>query len=813
LSVTTMNIRGRKLSLNLRTLKVISVQLFVVIFIFCSVIPVQSVSAAAGVPKVISFQGRLMDASGNLLGGSSGTNYCYRFSIWDTATGGTANPNQVWPSSFATPTTMTISTRDGVFDASIGGAGGDTLDYDFQTSNTTYVNVEVAAQVASSCVGVTFETLSPRPQITASAYAINSSTVGGFTPSQNPTGSQIPVLTGGALTIPAFTNNNGVIYASSSGVLSQTAASTGSQCLVSASAGAAPTWGSCGTSGASFALDNLSSVAINTSLVPAVAGALDFGTTTKPWASIFLAGTSDTPGTNQFKITGASTGGLRTITLPDVSGTVITSGNLSAITGLTNSQISDLAFSKLTGTPTTLSGYGITDALTTSATTANVPDSLNRRYVTDAQLTILGNTSGSNTGDNAANSTYANDYRAANFIAGTDYLAPNGSAAALTSFPTFNQNTTGSAATLTTARAIYGNSFDGSAALTQIIASTYGGTGNGFTKFTGPTTAEKTFTLPDSSATLLYAGGALGTPSSGTLTNATGLPISTGISGLASGIATFLGVSSSSNLISALTDETGNGALVFANSPIFTTPNIGVATATGISLTSSNTTEATTSSAFALNADSLTSGTALYGASSTLTSGKLIDLQVSGSAAAASQTALNILTTGATTANAITTYGAQISNTHTNATSGTNVALYLNASGATTANYGLIVNSGRVGVGTTAPSNQLDVLDASSAQLRLTSTAGSVYGELYSDSTGDLQISATGGDVRLQDNNLWVCSGGSCAPSDPVEKGNLIVETSIILNNNFRIKQTSSTTIDMMDSGGNIMLQFDEASS
>ena len=62
---------------------------------------------------------------------------------------------------------------------------------------------------------------------------------------------------------------------------------------------------------------------------------------------------------------------------------------------------------------------------------------------------------------------------------------------------------TGSAPTLTTPRAIYGNNFDGSAALTQIIASTYGGTGNGFTKFSGATTAEKTYTLPDASTTIL----------------------------------------------------------------------------------------------------------------------------------------------------------------------------------------------------------------------------------------------------------------------------------------------------------------------
>lgn len=70
-------------------------------------------------------------------------------------------------------------------------------------------------------------------------------------------------------------------------------------------------------------------------------------------------------------------------------------------------------------------------------------------------------------------------------------------------WPTFNQSTTGSAATLTTTRAIYGNNFDGSAALTQIIASTYGGTGNGFTKLSGPTTAEKIFTLPNASASIL----------------------------------------------------------------------------------------------------------------------------------------------------------------------------------------------------------------------------------------------------------------------------------------------------------------------
>jgi hypothetical protein len=41
------------------------------------------------------------------------------------------------------------------------------------------------------------------------------------------------------------------------------------------------------------------------------------------------------------------------------------------------------------------------------ATTADIADSTNKRYVTDAQLVIVGNTSGTNTGDNATNSQYS----------------------------------------------------------------------------------------------------------------------------------------------------------------------------------------------------------------------------------------------------------------------------------------------------------------------------------------------------------------------------------------------------------------------
>ncbi|MDR5728316.1 MAG: hypothetical protein RB191_12885 [Terriglobia bacterium] len=86
----------------------------------------------------------------------------------------------------------------------------------------------------------------------------------------------------------------------------------------------------------------------------------------------------------------------------------------------------------------------------------------------------------------------------------------------------------------------------------------------GSTAFSGLTSGTNT-----AMAALVGTGASLGVTGSGTI-GATSAPIA-GLTGAGTGVLTFLATPSSANLASAVTGETGSGALVFGTSPTFTT--------------------------------------------------------------------------------------------------------------------------------------------------------------------------------------------------------------------------------------------------
>ena len=185
-------------------------------------------------------------------------------------------------------------------------------------------------------------------------------------------------------------------------------------------------------------------------------------------------------------------------------------------------------------------------------------------------------------------------------VAGTDYSVPSG-IETFSGAKTFNSTKLILAGSTSGTTTLNANAVAGAGTVTLPTSGTLATTSNDLSAFAATTSAQLAGVLSDETGTgaSVFATSptlvtpVLGTPTSATLTNATGLPISTGISGLGTGVATFLGTPSSANLISAVTDETGTGSLVFGTTPTLTTPVIGAATGTSLAATGAITSSGT----------------------------------------------------------------------------------------------------------------------------------------------------------------------------------------------------------------------------
>ena len=228
-----------------------------------------------------------------------------------------------------------------------------------------------------------------------------------------------------------------------------------------------------------FSAATINATTINTPIYASTPQALTDGATIN-WnpalglnASVTLTGNrtlifSSTPVAGSYGtlvVTQDGTGG-RTLTLPSTTNMVLGSSSSTTIALSTAANAKDILNFYYDGTNCYWNigqGYGAaatpaltltttgTGAATLSGTTLNIPSvssTVNAGSITGTVAVANGGTgatslSGLVKGNGSSAMTAA--------TAGTDYLLPTGSAASLTNFPTFNQNTTGNAATATIA--------------------------------------------------------------------------------------------------------------------------------------------------------------------------------------------------------------------------------------------------------------------------------------------------------------------------------------------------------------------------
>lgn len=365
-----------------------------------------------------------------------------------------------------------------------------------QASNPTIIPGSPPGGIGAACMVTTFGYLTAAGQIVTCVGGVWTVSSGGGAGTVTTVG-----WTGGIVSIanptttPAFTiagTSGGIPYFSGAATWASSGALTANLPVIGGGAGVAPAVGTRSGNTTAFVTTTGAQTSGRCVEIDAsgnhIAGAAACGTG---------AGTVTVVGagalTSTALVTGGGTTTLQTaepLATMDADGNISTPGTVSSGVGGSVAGSIDLGQGTAPAVGANVFGWGAPATMTTSVrlVSPNAVPAANQVMLFPAPTANVSAWTWTTVASANTASTLVTRDGSGNFSAGTITAALTGNASTATA--------------LATARAIYGNNFDGTAALTQVIASTYGGTGNGFFKITGPTTSEKTFTVPDASSTL-----------------------------------------------------------------------------------------------------------------------------------------------------------------------------------------------------------------------------------------------------------------------------------------------------------------------